>query len=108
IPARRRARMGPVSTAPGPYAAPYAAPVHPRLGGLLAPPAPRANPAIGVIALAAAALAALTPIAVAIAAYQIGLGAGQEITWRQTEAPWDWTALSPVRAWVLLGEIAFW
>ena len=47
-------------------------------------------------------------IAVSIAAYQIGLGAGRQLAARALTADFDWSILSPVRDWVLLGEISFW
>ena len=44
----------------------------------------------------------------AIASYRIGLGAGREITARTFDADFDWSILTPVRDWVLLGEVSFW
>jgi hypothetical protein len=44
----------------------------------------------------------------AIASFRIGLGAGRELTARPIDARFDWAVLSPVREWVLTGEIAFW
>jgi hypothetical protein len=47
-------------------------------------------------------------VAVSIATYRIGLGTGREIASRPMSAEFDWSILSPVRDWVLLGELAFW
>lgn len=91
-----------------PYVAPYAAPVHPQYGAALSAPAPRRSPALGIIAVIAGGIAALTPIAAAIAAFQIGIGAGKEIALRPSPDAWDITILSPVREWVLVGEVSFW
>lgn len=91
-----------------PYVAPYAAPVHPQYGAALSAPAPRRSPALGIIAVVVAGIAALTPIAAAIAAFQIGIGAGKEIALRPSPDAWDVTILSPVREWVLVGEVSFW
>jgi hypothetical protein len=45
---------------------------------------------------------------VSIATYRIGLGAGREIAAAPMSVDFDWSILSPVRDWVLLGESAFW
>lgn len=92
----------------GPYAAPYVAPVHPQYAAVLTPAAPRRSAALGIVALIAAGLAALTPVVAAIAAFQIGLGAGKGVASRPVTATWDWSILTPVRDWVLLGEASFW
>jgi hypothetical protein len=44
----------------------------------------------------------------AIASYRTGLGAGRELTARAFAADFDWSILTPVRDWVLLGEVSFW
>lgn len=101
-----------------PYAAPgsaspvFAAPVErpattPAYGGPLAPPAKTGT--LGLVALIAGILAFIgSTIAVSIAAYQIGLGVGEELAARPLVAEFDWGILSPVRDWVLLGEVSFW
>ncbi|MEU1970052.1 hypothetical protein ABZ477_00165 [Microbacterium sp. NPDC019599] len=79
----------------------------PAYGGPLSSPA-RTN-TVGRVALVAGILAfALSTIVVSIAAFQIGLGAGRELASRELTADFDWSILSPVRDWVLLGESAFW
>jgi len=92
----------------GPFAAPYAAPTAPRYGAALAAPPPRRSPVLGIVAVIAAGIAALTPIVGSIAGFQIGLGAGKEIALRPSPKSWDLTMLSPVRDWVLAGEVSFW
>ena len=43
-----------------------------------------------------------------IAAYGIGIGTGRSIALQPMDVDFDWSILTPVRDWVLLGEIAFW
>jgi outer membrane lipoprotein SlyB len=43
-----------------------------------------------------------------IAGYNIGLGTGREIALRPMDIDFDWSILTPVREWVLLGELSFW
>jgi hypothetical protein len=101
---------------PAGYAAPAGYPVAPGAypvtpaGPAYGPAAPaRRSSALGFIALALALLAAVgSSVLAAIAAFRIGLGAGREIGSRPFAADFDWSILTPVRAWVLLGEIAFW
>jgi hypothetical protein len=57
---------------------------------------------LSLVATAGAGLVA------AIASFNIGLGAGREVTSRPFDAGFDWSFLTPVRDWVLMGEIAFW
>ena len=47
-------------------------------------------------------------ILAALASFNIGLGTGREIAMRALDADFDWSILSPVRDWVLLGEVSFW
>jgi hypothetical protein len=69
----------------------------------------RRSSALGVVALALALVATIgASIMGAIASYRIGLGAGREITARAFDADFDWSILTPVRDWVLLGEVSFW
>lgn len=57
-----------------------------------------------VLSLVAAAGASLVG---AIAGWQVGLGTNLQAV-MSGSAPFTWRLLSPVRGWVLLGEIAFW
>ncbi|GAA5091319.1 hypothetical protein GCM10025760_18310 [Microbacterium yannicii] len=69
----------------------------------------RRSGVLGVVALALALVATVgAGIVGAIASFRIGLGAGREISARAFDADFDWSVLSPVRDWVLLGEVAFW
>ena len=87
------------------FAAPYAIPAP--LG--FAEPAPVRSGTLGVVALVAGILAlVVAPIVAGIASYRIGLGVGREFALRPSAASFDWTLLSPVRDWVLLGEVSFW
>ncbi|MDY0911040.1 hypothetical protein [Microbacterium sp. CFBP9034] len=64
---------------------------------------------LGLVALALAVVATVgTAVAVAIAAFNIGLGTGREIAMRAIDADFDWSVLTPVRGWVQLAETAFW
>lgn len=73
------------------------------------PPARRGPSALGLIAMWAALVAAVgASIVGAIAGWNIGLGVGTEFSSNPLEANFDWSILSPVRGWVLAGEIAFW
>lgn len=64
---------------------------------------------LGVVAFVLAAVAAVgTSIVGAVAAFRIGVGTGQEITLTTSADDFDWSLLTPVRDWVLLGEVAFW
>nr|WP_194395808.1 hypothetical protein [Microbacterium atlanticum] len=70
---------------------------------------PRRSGALGIVALVLAVVAAVgASLLAAAAAFNIGLGAGREISGRPVTADFDWSILTPVRDWVLLGEIAFW
>ena len=95
-------------TSPGlpDFAAPHAAaPV----GTLLTPPpaVPRRRP-LGAIALVFSIVAAVVASAVAgFAVFRVARGAGAEFVARGRQSV-DWRLLSPVRDFVLLGEVAFW
>ena len=89
----------------------FVAPGAPRPQGPYAPPLParRTDGTLGVVALIAGVIALVgASIAVSIAAYQIGLGAGRQLAARALTTDFDWSILAPVRDWVLLGEISFW
>ncbi|WP_240658599.1 hypothetical protein, partial [Microbacterium sp. CPCC 204701] len=71
--------------------------------------APRRRTGLGVVALVLALLAAVgASIFAALASFNIGLGTGREIAMRALDADFDWSILTPVRDWVLLGEGSFW
>jgi len=73
------------------------------------PAAAHGTSRLGVVALLAAIAAAVgAPIVAGIAAYNVGLGAGREIALRSLMTDFDWSVLTPVREWVLAGELAFW
>jgi len=64
---------------------------------------------LGFVALGLALVATVgASLLAAIASYSIGLGAGREVVARPFEGDFDWAILTPVRDWVLLGEISFW
>jgi hypothetical protein len=74
-------------------------------------PAPKKPGGLGLVALLLSLVAAVVaPIVGAVAAFQVGAGTW---SWSRYETmpsnAWpDLSFLSPVREWVLLGEIAFW
>jgi hypothetical protein len=73
-----------------------------------APPVKRSS-VLGVVALALALVATVgASLVAAIASYRIGLGAGRQITAGALDTDFDWSVLTPVRDWVLLGEVSFW
>lgn len=94
--------------AAGAYAPPYTPPVDPRAAAALAAPPARRSGALGIVAVILAGLAAVTPLFGAIAAYRVGIGAGRSIASLPQGAPFDFSLLTPVREWVLMGEVAFW
>jgi hypothetical protein len=64
---------------------------------------------LGVIALVASlAATVLTPIVAIIAAVSIGAGLGGQTLLSDEWTSGDLSILSPVREWVLVGELAFW
>ncbi|MBN9210823.1 MAG: hypothetical protein BGO45_11775 [Microbacterium sp. 71-36] len=88
------------------FASPYAAPP---VGTLLTPPpsTPRRRP-LGALALVLAILAGVVASGIAgFASFRIARGAGAEFIARGGQSV-DWRLLSPVRDFVLLGEVAFW
>jgi hypothetical protein len=74
------------------------------------PTAPlRGGSGLGVVAFLFAVIAALgATILGSIAGFHIGLGTGREIALQPMDIDFDWSMLTPVREWVLLGELAFW
>lgn len=96
----------PAGYGPAPYAAPYV----PAVGYGPAPAAPAPGTStLGLVALLLAlGAAALVPITAAVAAFNVGLGTGRELVLSPSSAGFDWSILTPVRDWVLLGEISFW
>jgi len=70
---------------------------------------PVRSPGPGRVALLLSLLAtAGAGLVAAIASFNIGLGAGREVASGPFDAGFDWSFLTPVREWVLMGEIAFW
>lgn len=64
---------------------------------------------LGIVAFALAVLAAIgASIVGSIAGFNIGLGTGREVALQPMDIDFDWSILTPVREWVLLGEAAFW
>lgn len=95
--------------APSGFPAPYTSPGAPSpLPHSFAQPEPSRGSLLGVVALVASlAAAVLLPILAIIAGVNIGAGLdGQTLFDEATGA--DLSVLTPVREWVLLGEIAFW
>lgn len=89
----------PYPTAPAGYYADTAqvVPVEKKSGGL------------GLVALLLALGAAVVaPLVGAVAAFQVGAGSGARLETMPESAWSDLSFLSPVRDWVLLGEVAFW
>lgn len=86
--------------APGSATAPvFGAPAVPARGGRT----------LGIVAFVLSLIATVgAAIAVAPAAFGIGLGAGKELASRPISTDFDWAVLSAVRDWVLLAETAFW
>jgi len=73
------------------------------------PVAVRRSGALGAVALVLALVAtAGAGLFGAIAGFNIGIGAGQGLADLPMDGSWDWSILTPVRDWVLLGEVSFW
>ncbi|MEJ1155940.1 hypothetical protein [Microbacterium marmarense] len=83
----------------------YSAPAQQRGAG--APPAQKRSAALGVVPLLLSLFAAIVvPVALGLAAFEIGQGAlTQNVL---TSAQFSPATLTPVREWVLFAEIAFW
>lgn len=65
--------------------------------------------ALGTVALVLALLATVgASLLAALASFNIGLGTGRQIAMGALGTDFDWSILTPVRDWVLMGEIAFW
>ncbi|MER7796739.1 hypothetical protein [Microbacterium sp. NPDC096154] len=96
-----------MTAAEPPPAAPYVAPQDPRYAQLIQPPAPRRSRALGRVALLLSLIAtAGASIVLAIALGAIGAGVGPRL---ETLSPTSGLeVLTPVRDWVLVGEIATW
>jgi len=75
-----------------------------------AAPAPvRRGGALGLVALVLSLVATIgAGLFGAIASFSIGLGAGKGLAGLPMDGSWDWSILTPVRDWVLLGEVSFW
>jgi len=98
---------------PHTYAPPpgYAPP--PQGYGPYVPTRPAASPArgsgLGIVAFALAVIAAIgATVLGSLAGFNIGQGAGREIALQPMSVDFDWSILTPVREWVLWGELAFW
>ena len=115
-PAESSRRGVPPPPAPQPYGyappAGYARPTQgygPYVPMPASPPLARRGPGLGIVAFVLAVLAAVgATIVGSIAGYNIGLGTGRSIALEPMDIDFDWSILTPVRDWVLLGEIAFW
>ena len=76
-----------------------------------APQSPLATggPGLGVVAFALAMVAVVgATILGSIAGYSIGLGTARNFVTDAANIDFDWSILTPVRGWVLLGELSFW
>lgn len=117
VPAAPDQQVGATATArfapPPGYAAPAGHPATTGYPGAVAQystgaPAPRGR-ALGTVALVLALLAAVgASLLAALASFNIGLGTGRQIAMGALGTDFDWSILTPVRDWVLMGEIAFW
>ncbi|TQJ31652.1 hypothetical protein [Microbacterium sp. SLBN-146] len=96
--------------APTGFPAPYATPGVPSpAASPFAAPAPPRSSMLGVVALlASVAATVLSPIIATVAAVGIGAGLGRQNLSLDEWTGGDLSVLSPVRDWVLLGEVAFW
>jgi len=74
------------------------------------PPVPvHRSGVLGVVALVLALVATVgAGLFGAIAGFNIGPGAGKGLANLPTDGSWDWSILTPVRDWVLMGEVSFW
>jgi hypothetical protein len=75
------------------------------------PSAPRRAPGLGLVAFFLSLAAAIVaPVIGSIAAYNIGsgIGAGISTSIERLNANLDPSVFTPVREWVLMGEVAFW
>lgn len=89
------------------FAAPYAA--APTGSFPIATP-PTSRRLFGVVAVVLGALSIIgAPLVAGVAGYRIGLGVGAQVTAETFESTdIDLSFFTPVRDWVLLGEIGFW
>lgn len=96
--------------APAGFPAPYASPGAPSPASHpFTQPAPPRSSRLGVIALCASlAATVLTPILAIVAGVSIGAGLGGQGLFLDEWTGGDLSVLTPVREWVLLGEVAFW
>lgn len=100
----------PGGTPPRNPSAPFAAPYTPAPRGSMRPAAPaNRSRTPGIVALVVGAIATIgAALLAALATFRIAEGAGREIAARPAGADLDLSILTPVRDWVLTGEIAFW
>lgn len=67
------------------------------------------GPLLGIVALAVGLVAAIAaPIAGAIAAYPVGIEIGRALGLDPATDLSDLSVFTPVRDWVLVGELSFW
>ncbi|WP_341998217.1 hypothetical protein MRBLWH7_000147 [Microbacterium sp. LWH7-1.2] len=93
---------------PAGYAAPAGYGAAPTAAFGAPAPAKRSS-ALGIVALALALVATFgASLSAAIASFNIGLGAGRQISSQPFTGEFDWSVLTPVRDWVLMGEVSFW
>jgi hypothetical protein len=61
------------------------------------------------VALVLAVLATVAATVLgSIAAFSIGVGTGRQLVVDPADIDFDWSILTPVREWVLVGELSFW
>ncbi len=92
----------------GGFAAPSVAPYAPGYANVVAPQQqPAKSSTLGMIAMILALVAAVVaPVVGAIAGWNVGSGATTQLI-TQMRSTMDLSILTPVRDWVLLGEISF-
>ena len=81
----------------------------PAASGFVSAGAPARTATLGITALVLALVATGgAAIAGSVAAFSVGRGTGDQLSTRWFGGEFDWSILTPVRDWVLLGEAAFW
>jgi len=73
------------------------------------PPRTSGGSVLGVVAFVLAVIAAVgATILGSIAGYNVGVGTARNFLTDAANIDFDWSILTPVRGWVLLGELSFW